>query len=323
MPGISSSGLLPGWSIPGDRILVQRKEIPMYLPDFDYIVPTTLEEACLVLNRLGAEAKVLAGGTDLIPQMKNEVSAPKTLVSLKEIKGLKEIGYVPGKGVVIGAGATQNDLATSPVLQARYLSVAEAAATMANNQIRNRGTVGGNIVSAVPSADLPPILMALDASVTLVGPRGSKTILLENFFTGPRCSLISYDEILAEIVIPDQATTGSAYFKFGLRNSGALAVVGVAASVVADGVNVEAARIVLGAVAPTPIRARRAEQLLAGNSVTERILEEVGKAAARECRPISDIRGSEEYRRDMVRIFTKRALRKALKLPAKGAMEVG
>jgi carbon-monoxide dehydrogenase medium subunit len=294
----------------------------MYLPDFDYYLPATVEEACLVLNQLGGVARVLAGGTDLIPQMKNEAVAPKALVSLKGIKGLKEIRYVPGKGVVIGAAATQNDLATSPVLRARYPSVTEAAASMANNQVRNRGTIGGNIVSAVPSADLPPILIALDASVTLAGPDGSRRMSLENFFTGPGSSLISYDEILVDIVIPDQATTGSAYFKFGLRNSGALAVVGAATSVVAEGLHVEGVRIVLSAVAPTPIRARRAEQLIVGNSVTETLLEEAGKAAARECRPISDIRGSEEYRRDMVRIFTKRALRKALKLPVTKAMEV-
>jgi carbon-monoxide dehydrogenase medium subunit len=293
----------------------------MYLPDFDYYLPATLEEACLVLNRLGGEARVLAGGTDLIPQMKNEAVAPKAIVSLKAIKGLKEIRYVPGKGMVIGAAATQNDVATSPVLRAGYPSVTEAAASMANNQVRNRGTIGGNIVSAVPSADLPPILIALDASVTLAGPHGSRTMSLENFFTGPRSSLISSDEILVDIVIPDQATTGSAYFKFGLRNSGALAVVGVAASVVADGLHVEGARIVLGAVAPTPIRARQAERLLAGNSATETRLEEAGRAAARECRPISDIRGSEEYRRDMVRIFTKRALRKALNLALTEAIE--
>jgi carbon-monoxide dehydrogenase medium subunit len=293
----------------------------MYLPDFDYYLPSTLEEACLVLSRLGGVARVLAGGTDLIPQMKNEAVAPKALVSLKRIKGLKEIEYALGKGMVIGAAATQNDLATSLALGERYPSVTEAAASMANNQVRNRGTVGGNIVSAVPSADLPPILIALDASVTLLGPRGSRTMSLENFFTGPRSSLISYDEILIDIVIPEQPTTGSAYFKFGLRNSGALAVVGAAASVVADGLHVERVRIVLGAVAPTPIRARQAEQLIAGNSVTETLLEEAGRAAAWECRPISDIRGSEEYRRDMVRVFTKRALRKALKLPETEAME--
>ena len=293
----------------------------MYLPDFDYYCPESVKEACEILNQCGARAKVLAGGTDLLPNMKNEVIAPGVLVSLKEIKGLNGIAYVPDRGVIIGAKATQNDLANSSLLQNRYPSVPEAAHSMANNQIRNRGTIGGNLVSAVPSADLPPILIALDASITLAGPHETRTIPLEKFFIGPRCSVIVNNEILTEIVIPGQATTGSAYLKFGLRRSGALAVVGVATSVIADGTYVEGVRIVLGAVAPTPVRAWEAEQLLTGNLVTENLLEEVGRAAAKECRPISDIRGSEEYRRDMVRVFTKRALRKALRLPISGTRE--
>ena len=286
----------------------------MYLPDFEYYSPATVKEACLILTRLDGVGRVLAGGTDLLPHMKNGTIAPAALVSLKEIRELREIAYVPGRGVVIGARATQNGLVRSPVLQERYPAVCETAHSMANNQIRNRGTLGGNLVSAVPSADLPPILIALQAKITLVGPRETRIIPLESFFVRPRCSVIASDEILTEVVIPDQVTTGNAYLKFGLRRSGALAVVGVAASIVADGMYVEEARIVLGAVAPTPVRACEAESLLRGNRVTEALLEEVGRAAAHECRPISDIRGSDEYRRDMVAVFTKRALRKALKL---------
>jgi len=286
----------------------------VYLPDFEYYSPATVKEACLILARLDGVGRVLAGGTDLLPHMKNGTIAPAALVSLKEIRELREIAYVPGRGVVIGARATQNGLVRSPVLQERYPAVCETAHSMANNQIRNRGTLGGNLVSAVPSADLPPILIALQAKITLVGPRETRIIPLESFFVRPRCSVIASDEILTEVVIPDQVTTGNAYLKFGLRRSGALAVVGVAASIVADGMYVEEARIVLGAVAPTPVRACEAESLLRGNRVTEALLEEVGRAAAQECRPISDIRGSDEYRRDMVAVFTKRALRKALKL---------
>ena len=266
---------------------------------------------------------MIAGGTDLLPQMKNGVITTGVLVSLKEVRGLNGIAYVPYRGVVIGAKTTHNELSNSMVLQEKYPSLSEAAQSMANNQVRNRGTIGGNLVSAVPSADLPPILIALDASITLVGPQETRTTPLEKFFVGPRCSVIASDEILTEIVIPDQATTGSAYLKFGLRRSGALAVVGVAASVIERGKCIEGVRIVLGAVAPTPIRAFEAERLLIGNSVTEALLEEVGKTAAKECRPISDIRGSADYRRNMVRVFTKRALRKALKLTASQTEEAG
>lgn len=288
----------------------------MYLPDFDYYVPADVREASAMLARLNGDASVLAGGTDLLPYMKNEVMAPRALVSLKELNELREITYKPGTGVAIGARVTHNGLVRSPELRQRYLSISETAHAMASYQIRNRGTIGGNIVSAVPSADLPPILIALKASVTLESSRGTRTISLENFFTGPRRSVIARDEILTQITIPDEATTGSVYMKFGLRRSGALAVVGAAVSLVATGTRVEQVRIVLGAVAPTPMRALEAERLLTGASVTEALLREAGMVAANECSPISDIRGSQEYRREMVAVFTRRAIRKALEQTA-------
>ena len=157
----------------------------MYLPDFDYYCPDSLKEACEILARFGSRAKVIAGGTDLLSKMKQDLLAPEVIVSLKNIRELGTIQDVEGKGVVIGARATHNDLVDSSILQRRYPSVSEAAHTLANNQVRNRGTVGGNIVNAVPSADLPPILIALDATVTLVGPGGTRTLPLEQFFTGP------------------------------------------------------------------------------------------------------------------------------------------
>jgi aerobic carbon-monoxide dehydrogenase medium subunit len=284
----------------------------MYLPDFDYYCPESIQEACEILARCGPRAKVIAGGTDVLSKMKQALLAPQVLVSLKKIERMDVIEYVDGKGVFIGARATHNDLVNSPVLQKRYPSVSEAAHTLANNQVRNKGTVGGNIVNATPSADLPPILIALGATVTLVGPGGTRTLPLEQFFTGPNQSAIGASEILTEIVIPDQSTTGSSYSKFGLRHSGALAMVGVAAAVRMENDLVRDARIVLGAVAPTPMRAREAERVLIGRRISEDLVEEAGRRAAGECRPISDIRGSEEYRRDMVRVFTKRALHKAI-----------
>ena len=146
----------------------------MYLPDFDYHSPVTLDEACEILASLGGEGKVLAGGTDVLSRMKSELIAPKALVSLKNIEHMDRIDYVSGKGVVIGAKATHNDLLKSILLQKKYPSIPDAAHSMANNQIRNRGTVGGNLVNAVPSADLPPILIALQAEVTLVGSKGRR-----------------------------------------------------------------------------------------------------------------------------------------------------
>jgi len=246
-----------------------------------------------MLARFGTRVKVLAGGTDLLSKMKQELLVPEIIISLKNIRELGTIQDVEGKGVVIGAMATHNDLVGSSIFQRRHPSVSEAAHTLANNQVRNRGTVGGNIVNAVPSADLPPILIVLSATVTLVGLSGSRSLPLEQFFTGPGQSVIGPNEILTEVVIPNQSTTGSAYFKFGLRHSGALAVVGVAAAVTMQDGLIQHARIALGAVAPKPMRASEAERSLIGNRVSEDPLEQAGQHAASECRPISDIRGSE------------------------------
>ncbi len=284
----------------------------MYLPDFEYHMPATIQEACALLAEKGQVAKVLAGGTDLLNKMKHGLVAPAVLISLKQLEQLSNIEYEEGKGVLIGARATHNAICNSKLLQEKYLSICEAAHHMANNQIRNVGTIGGNISNAVPSADLPPILMALDASITLVGTKGERVMALEEFFVGPGKTLLAPDEIIAQIVIPDQSCTGSTYIKFGLRRSGALAVVGVAVAVTMDGNVCKDARIVLGAVAPVPMRAPKAEAMIIGKAISDDLLEEVGVCASTECKPIDDIRGSAEYRRDMVRVFTKRALRKAI-----------
>ncbi len=284
----------------------------MYLPDFDYYAPDSLAEACEALDRFGSKAKVLSGGTDVISKVKSGLLAPEILISLKKLENLKKIEYVAEKGVVIGTRATHNDLVNSPILNDKYLSVSEAAHHMAANQIRNIGTVGGNLCNAVPSADLPPILIALGASIKLVSSNGERTMLLEDFFTGPLKTVIAQNEILTEIVIPDQPSTGSNYIKFGLRRSGALAVVGVAVAVTLNGETITEARIAIGAAAPTPMRAREAEDFLRGKTISDELLAEAGGIASKESKPISDIRGSAEYRRDLVRVFTKRALHKAI-----------
>jgi len=284
----------------------------MYLPDFDYYAPDSLSEACETLDRFGAKAKVLSGGTDIISKMKGGLLSPEVLISLKKLEDLKKIEYVSGKGVVIGARATHNDLVNSKILNDKYLSVSEAAHHMASNQIRNIGTVGGNLCNAVPSADLPPILIALGATVKLVGSNGERTMLLEDLFTGPMQTVIAHNEILTEIVIPEQSLTGSTYIKFGLRRSGALAVVGIAVAVTVSQGTIIEAKIAIGAAAPTPMRAREAEEHLRGNMISDELIEEAGLIASKESKPISDIRGSADYRRDLVRVFTRRALHKAI-----------
>lgn len=284
----------------------------MNLPEFAYYNPGTIEEAVELLVRFGIAARVIAGGTDLLVKMKQGLVAPEVVVSLKNLDLLKEIGKVEG-GLFIGARVTLNDLINSPAILAKYPSIAGAAHQMANNQVRHIGTLGGNLVNAVPSADMPPILIALDAWARVTGPAGERTFRLEELFLGPGRSCLEQGEILTGIVVPEQSTTGSTYLKFGLRRSGALAVVGVAVAVTIENGFVSDARIVLGAVAPVPLRAKQAEKILKERAFTPELVDEVAMVAAQECRPISDIRGSAEYRQDLVRVFTRRALDRAVR----------
>lgn len=284
----------------------------MIVPEFEYLVPQTLKEACALLGTHSGEAKVLAGGSDLVVKMKHGLLKPKYLVTLKNLDELKGIRKIPGVGVVIGSRTTHNQVLASPILRKRFASVSMAAGTMAANQICNIGTVGGNLVNAVPSADMPPILMALDAKVRIVGRDAERTIPLEEFFTGPGRTVLSPDEILAQIIIPEQASTGSKYIKFGLRRAGALAVVGVAVSVTMEGATIKDTRVVLGAVAPVPMRARLTEEFLKGKTVTEELLKEAAEIATGESKPITDIRGSAEYRKNLVGVLTRRALKAAI-----------
>lgn len=284
----------------------------MYLPDFEYYAPDSVQEACQLKSQFGPRAQIISGGTDIMHKMKIGALTPEILISLKNLSDLKKIEYVPGKGVVIGARATHNDLVQSEILNKKYLSVSEAAHSMAAHQVRNIGTVGGNLINAVPSADLPPIFIALNASAKMVGVNGERVIPLEELFTGVCKTCCCADELLTEIIIPDQKMTGSTYIKFGLRRAGALAVAGVAVAVEVEKDIIKDARVVLGAVYITPKRATETEEFLKGKKVSKELLAEAGALSCTECKPISDIRGSAEYRQNLVQVLTKRALRKAI-----------
>ena len=288
----------------------------MYVPDFEYYAPDSVKAVSEMLAERDGTV-ILSGGTDILTKMKNGLPVngfpvPAALISLKNLSGLKKIEYVPGRGIVIGGRSTHNDIVFSPVLHERYNSVSCAARSMAANQVRHAGTIAGNIVTAVPSADLPPILMVLGAVVTLESAKGGRTLPLEEVFVGPGKTVLARDEILTEVVIPDQAMTGSAYFKYALRKSGALATVGVAVAVQMKGNIIEDIRVAFGAVAPVPMRAPKVEAFLKGKEATEENLAAAAAIARDECRPISDQRASEEYRREMVGVFTKRAVKKAI-----------
>jgi len=286
------------------------------LPKFEYHAPTSLTEALDHLSQYGEKGKVFAGGTDLFVAMKKRETIPDHLINLKGIKELRDIDYDETRGLKIGGLVTLGELERSEVVKERFRSLWDAVNVMAAPQVRNLGTIGGNLCSAVPSADTVPPLMALNATVKLIRKNNERTVLVENFFEGPGESVLQSDEVLTEILIPNQPeNSASAYLKLMRRNAMDLALVGVAANLRLSGDKkfCKEARIALGAVAPTPIRALKAEEVLSNREIDEDLAIQAGSVASQEARPISDIRASEEYRREMVGILTKKAVMEAFK----------
>ena len=283
--------------------------------DFEYLEPSTLAEAIAHLNAHGPRTQLLAGGTDLLLQMQAGGIATSFVVDVRRIPELQVLEYDEARGLTLGAAVTLRTVETSSVVRRHYPHLASSAAEIGSLQIRNLGTVGGNVCNAAPSADLPPALLTLGASARLAGPWGDRIVPLDRFFAGPRQTVLQPDELLVSLQIPAPAArTGGAYLKLKVRTALDIAMVGVAATVrlvSGDGV-VEWARIALGAVAPTPLRVPDAEALLAGQALDPSLLEEVGRAAAAACRPISDLRASADYRREMVSVLTRRAVRQAV-----------
>lgn len=285
----------------------------MNVPAFAYLQASSVEEACTLLLEHGNEGKVLAGGTDLLVKMKHRRLTPSYLVNIKGIAGLDYIRYQQDEGLRVGALATVESVKRSAVVRKKYPVLHQAAAYMATVAIRNRATLVGNICNGSPSAETAPSLIVLGAKVRIVGPGGERIVPVEDFFTGPGCTVLDPDEIVAEIQVPEPPV-GSAgvYEKHSLRRMD-VAMVGVAALVVPDGEACGDIRIVLSAVAPTPIRARKAEDILRGQVPDEALIEEAARAAAEESRPITDIRGSAEFRKNMVEVLTSQVIRQALK----------
>jgi aerobic carbon-monoxide dehydrogenase medium subunit len=282
---------------------------------FEYAAPASLAEAVALLDRYGTTARVIAGGTDLLTALKERWERPAYVISLGAIPGLSYITYDDADGLRIGAGATVRQVETSSIVRKLYPVLALAAATLASIQIRNLATVAGNICRASPSADMPPALLALGAAVQLTGPAGERSVPLAEFFTGPGRTVLSPNEILREIQVPPvrpRPGSGAHYIKHSPRRAMDLATVGVAAALALKGGVCCYAGIALGAVAPTPRHARQAEALLAGQVLTPELLDAAAEAAAAEASPISDVRGSALYRREMVRVLARRSLLAAL-----------
>jgi carbon-monoxide dehydrogenase medium subunit len=282
---------------------------------FEYFEPKTLDDAVSLLSKHAGKADLLAGGTDLLVEIKEHIRAPDYVVNLKKIPGLGRLDYDAKRGLRFGALVTAREIETSPLTADNYRGLRQSAREIGSIQIRNRATVAGNICRASPSADTLPPLIADGACVKIFGPDGERVVALEEFFTGPGKTVLKPNEPVTEVTIPAPAPhTGSVYIKHGRRKAMELATVGVAVSLTRDGDICREIRIVLGAVAPTPIRARRAEAMLRGQKLDERAIEAAAETAMSESRPISNVRGSADYRRAMVRVLTKRAVAQAMDL---------
>ena len=286
----------------------------MRLPKFEYFEPKTLNEAYSLLSQYKRKARVIAGGTDLLPKMKNREIAPQYIIGLKSIPHLDYLEHDDAQGLRIGTLVTLDVLEASPLIQSKFGILTQAVHQMGSHQIRSLATIGGNLCNAVPSADSAPPLIVMGAKLKLVSPAGERIIPVEEFFTGPDETVLGDGELLVEIQVPNPPPHSvGVYIKHTLRRALDLALVGVAVMVTLDSDvrSCQDIKIALGAVAPTPIRANKAESILKGKSFKDILVERVAQVAAEEARPISDIRASAEYRREMVRVLTRRAVSQA------------
>jgi carbon-monoxide dehydrogenase medium subunit len=274
----------------------------------EYIAPANLGDALRIKHERGAQARVIAGGTDLILRMRDKVLAPDLLIDLKNVS-LDTISD-SDNGIRLGACVTLSQILSEPVITGSYPALAGACREFAGPPIRNRGTLGGNLVNASPAADLVPPLLAYDANLVLASSSAVRELPLTGFFTGPGQPVMAPDEILTEVRLPSMpAPTASVFIKLGQRRSMAISIVNLAIRLTLDDASrVSAARIVLGAVAPTPIRAGASEALLTGQELSGELIALAAKKASRETSAITDVRASKEYREKMTRVLVRRAL---------------
>jgi aerobic carbon-monoxide dehydrogenase medium subunit len=279
---------------------------------FELALPRSVDEALKILKDRGSEAKLLAGGTDLLPQMKNGLLKPACVVDLSGVERVRALTADAG-GLRVGAAVSARALERDATAQQTYTSLAESGALVGSVQIRNLATLGGNLCNAAPSADMAPPLLALEAEAVIAGPKGERRVPFADFFTGVRRTVLAPEEMLVEIVVPAPGPrSGGQYLRHTPRRELDIAVVGVASQLtLANGVCAKA-RIALAAVAPTPVRARAAEQALEGKAVTAEAIERAAELAVGAAKPISDQRGSADFRRHLVAVLTRRTLRTAL-----------
>jgi carbon-monoxide dehydrogenase medium subunit len=289
----------------------------MHLPSFDYLAPKEPAELASMLAKYGKEARILSGGTDLLVQMKDHALTPKYVIDISRLESLSTISFDEQSGLVIGSAAKMDELLRVPVVKGRYAALWTATETVGARQILAMGSVGGNICNASPAADTPPALVAFDAEVRLRSAKEGRTMPLLDFILGNRKTALREGEYLESIKLaappPD---SGSAYQHFRVRGGMEIAMVSAAVNVQVDPEtkSVKELRIVLGVVAPTPIRARDAEQMIVGQVPGEELLTSAAEVCAKASKPIDDFRASAEYRREMLKVLFERAFNEAYSL---------
>lgn len=280
------------------------------MPEFEVLDCAGLEEAVEQLARLGNRSRLLAGGTDLLVDLRRGRAAPDYLVRITDKGVLREISSAEGGGLRMGGMVTLRDLMAFPAVRLDYHALFQAASTMATPQVRTRATIGGNLCNASPAADLAPPLLVYGAEVEVAGPAGSRRVPLTGFFRGPRANVLEKGEVLRAIWVPAAGPgRGSSFLKLGLRKAQEIAVVS-AAVLVRKGATgrIEELRIALGAAAPTPIRVPEIEEKYTGETFSPALADRIAEGAAGAVRPIDDMRSSAAYRRDMAAVLVKRAL---------------
>ncbi|MSQ21830.1 MAG: xanthine dehydrogenase family protein subunit M [Dehalococcoidia bacterium] len=290
------------------------------MQDFEYVAPTTLAEAIRLMNGNGLRTKALAGGTDVLVQMRGRRFAIDRLVDVKNIPELNELSCTESDGLTVGAAVPCCNIYEDVIIQRLYPGLVDAASLIGGIQIQSRATIGGNLCNSAPSGDTIPALMVQDATCEIAGPNGRRTVPVVLFCTGPGQNVLQRGEILVALrLAAPKANYGSHFLRFIPRNEMDIAVVNVGASVLLDHAKrrIVSAKIALGSVAPTPVLARKAMDFLAGKEATEATIEEAAEAAKSAARPIDDMRGTIKHRVHLVGVLTKRALQGAI-LRARG-----
>lgn len=282
--------------------------------DARYFEPTTVDEACQVLSEYGGGAMVVAGGQSVMLRLRSLLLSPQALVNVLNVAGLNGIEVNNGTGLTIGALVTLRDLEKSPLVQQRCPALHEAVSTVSDVQVRNAATVGGHLGTAHPASDILPVLIALNATVSVRSASGSRTMAVESCIADAFRTTLEPNELITQVDIPPQpARTGSGYARFSLRD-GDFPIVGAAAAVTVgeDGVCREA-RLVLTSVAPTPVRAAQAEQRLVGSALTEAVIRDAARIASDEINPTGEVMASADYEKHLVGVMARYALEKAAK----------